>query len=383
MSAAVSVVPCPDYTEISCQKALEQVLAPLGGLAWVKPGMRVVIKANLVAALAPETAATTHPMLLRVLTKQLLAQGAQVVVGDSPGGLYTAPFVEHIYKATGMDQVEAAGAKLNRDFSQAEAVFPEAMVAKQFTYTRYLQDADIIVNFCKLKSHGMMGMSAATKNMFGAIPGTRKPEYHFRYPNARDFARMLVDLNDYFKPALCLTDAVVAMEGNGPTQGNPRFVGALLASRSPHTLDLACAYMLGMARSHVPTLEAALERALIPPRVEDLAVFGDLSALRVPDFQKLEAPSSLLFRGRGDGPLARLQGSFIQKALCAEPRVQASICIGCGKCAAICPAKAIVLQDRLPKIRKSACIHCFCCQEFCPAGAMRVHRTAIARLLSR
>lgn len=31
MSAVVSVVPCSDYTEETCSKALEQVLAPLGG----------------------------------------------------------------------------------------------------------------------------------------------------------------------------------------------------------------------------------------------------------------------------------------------------------------------------------------------------------------
>ena len=36
-------------------------------------------------------------------------------------------------------------------------------------------DADAIINFCKLKTHGMMGMSAATKNLFGTIPGTQNP----------------------------------------------------------------------------------------------------------------------------------------------------------------------------------------------------------------
>ena len=56
-----------------------------------------------------------------------------------------------------------------------------------------------------------------------------KPEYHFRYPNPLDFAGMIVDLNSYFKPRLFLVDGVIAMEGNGPTAGTPRFMGALLS----------------------------------------------------------------------------------------------------------------------------------------------------------
>ena len=42
-------------------------------------------------------------------------------------------------------------------------------VAKDFTYTAWLDQADAIINFCKLKTHGMMGMSAAVKNLFGKI----------------------------------------------------------------------------------------------------------------------------------------------------------------------------------------------------------------------
>lgn len=378
----VSAVPCSAYTPDVCRRALVQVLEPLGGLSWVQPGMRVAIKANLVAGMAPERAVTTHPALLLALTQLLLERGAHVVIGDSPGGLYSAAFVERIYKAAGLYPVEAAGAELNRNFTQAQAVYPQARVARTFQYTQYLAEADAIIDFCKLKSHGMMGMSAAAKNLFGAIPGTLKPEYHFRFPDPRDFARMIVDLDEYFHPVVSIADAVVAMEGNGPTQGTPRSVGALLASPSPHKLDLACAWLIGLERNQVPTLEAALERGLIPPHVSELRIAGELEAFRVPDFQKLETPSSLLFRGRGESTWGKLQGAVIQRLLSARPEASAQ-CIGCGKCAGLCPAKAITMINSRPRIRRSQCIHCFCCQEFCPVGAMQVRRTAIARILNR
>ena len=46
-------------------------------------------------------------------------------------------------------------------------MLPEARKAKKIEYTAWLDNCDGIINFCKLKTHGMMGMSAAVKNLFG------------------------------------------------------------------------------------------------------------------------------------------------------------------------------------------------------------------------
>ena len=77
----------------------------------------------------------THPLLLAALSRLLIARGAEVRVGDSPGGLYNVAFVGRIYAASGMDVVEAAGAALNRDFSQRAAEFPRGRVLRAFQYT--------------------------------------------------------------------------------------------------------------------------------------------------------------------------------------------------------------------------------------------------------
>jgi len=175
LNPIVSIVPCASYDEKVVKPALIRLLEPLGGLDFVKPGMKIVIKPNLVSAMKPEDAATTHPVLLCALAEMLTEKGAAVIIGDSPGGLYNAAFLNRIYSVTGMRETEKYGAKLNQDFRQKEAVFPEAKVLKNFTYTAYLDDADYIINFCKLKTHGMMGMSAAAKNMFGVVPGISNP----------------------------------------------------------------------------------------------------------------------------------------------------------------------------------------------------------------
>ena len=71
------------------------------------------------------------------------------------------------------------------------------------------------------------------------------------------------------------------------------------------------------------------------------------------------------------------------QALTPCPKVKKNECIGCGKCANICPAKAITMQRGKPRIDRKACIHCFCCQEFCPKGAMQVGRNALMRILEK
>lgn len=381
MKPDVVLTPCADYSEDTVSMALECVLAPLGGLDWVKPGMRIAIKANLVSFLKPERAATTHPSLLCALVRMLTERGADVVVGDSPGGLYNAAYVGRVYAATGMKAVEQAGGRLNRNFEEREAQFPEGKVCRSFHYTAWLDEADAIINFCKLKTHGMMAMTCGAKNMFGAIPGTMKPEYHFRYPDPRDFARMIVDLDEYFKPQLTIVDAVECMEGNGPTGGTPRHMGALAAGESPHKVDLLCAGLIGLKREEVPTLEAALERGLIPDSTEKLLISGSVKDFTVFDFQRIITGNSHLFKGDGKHLTGRVTGAVLDKLLSQKPVVKPEKCVGCGLCGNICPGKAITMVDQKPLIDRGKCIRCFCCQEFCPQSAMEVHRTLIARLL--
>lgn len=380
MKPDVVITACPNYDANTVSSALERVLAPVGGLEWVIPGMRIAIKANLVSFLKPEKAATTHPALLCELVRMLAERGADVVVGDSPGGLYTAAFVNRVYTATGVRAVEQVGGRLNDNFEERETEYPEGAVCRKFRYTSWLDDADAVINFCKLKTHGMMAMTCGTKNMFGAIPGTMKPEYHFRYPNPRDFARMIVDLAEYFKPRLTIVDAVECMEGNGPTGGTPRHMGALVAGENPHKVDLLCAELIGLKREEVPTLEAALERGLIPETTQELTVEGNASSFLLTDYKRIVTGNSHLFAGSGK-LTGRLTSSLLGTVLAQRPELKPADCVGCEVCFNICPVKAITMVDKRPKIDRKKCIRCFCCQEFCPQSALVVKRTVIAKIL--
>jgi uncharacterized protein (DUF362 family)/Pyruvate/2-oxoacid:ferredoxin oxidoreductase delta subunit len=373
----VSAAACGDYSRAGVRQALERVLEPIGGLSFVHPGMRVAIKANLVAAREPEKAATTNPVLIAELCRMLAEAGADVVVGDSPGGPYSAAHLKNVYRTCGLSGIPEMGGTLNEDFSENRVFWPEAVAARSFTCTAWLQKADAIINFCKLKTHGMMKMTCAVKNMFGSIPGMTKPEYHMRFPDRDEFADMLIDLNEYFHPVLNLVDAVDCMEGNGPTAGTKRHIGLILAGTSPYAVDEVSAHLIGLEGGEVPTITAARRRGL-SEGFKAVRLSGDgIGPFVTPDFKTDIREIGVDF-GAGRA------GRFLMNAVfAARPQVRARECVGCGVCKKVCPAKAITMRGGKPEIDRSRCIRCFCCQEFCPKGAMKVHHTWIGSVIRR
>ena len=383
MYEPVAVTECRSYLPEVCAPALRRLINQIDGLGFVKPGMKIGIKVNLIAALKPERAATTHFELVCALCDLIREKGATPIVGDSPGGAYNAAALRIVYRATGMSEALQHGGFLNDNFSQKEARFEDAKEAKTFAYTAWLDDVDAIINFAKLKTHGMMGMTAAVKNLFGAVPGSIKPEYHFRFPSEERFAGMLIDLNEYFKPQLNLIDAVIGMEGNGPTAGTPRSIGALIASRSPYCADLLAAKLIGISDAEAPTLRVSKSMGLCPDSVESLEILGDFAPFVIEDYGLIKNRRGLEVLTTPKTAAGRLLAKSLRSLLAPKPVVLKKVCVQCKKCAEVCPAGAITVAPKPAKIDRSKCIRCFCCQEFCPKGAIEVHRPGFARLASR
>lgn len=377
----VVIAACDSY-DADIKSILKNALDNINGLDFIKPGMTVGIKANLVSSMKPEKAATTHPRLISALCDILIEHGvSQVIIGDSPGGLYNSAFLSHVYSSTGMKLLENDKVRLNNDFSTELVSVKDAKVIHSFTCTAWLKKVDAIINFSKLKTHGMMGMSAAVKNLFGTVPGTMKAEYHSLYPNHRNFAEMLVDLNVYWKSELNICDAVIGMEGNGPTAGTPRHIGAILASKSPYMLDFAASKIIGLTPDEAPTLGCSIARGLTPDSIEKIRISGDPNSFYISDFQNIADRKNLDFSDFGKTPFNKKLYKLAGVLTRSKPYTYKKECIGCGKCAELCPRKTIRIVRKKAVIDRKNCIRCFCCQEFCPVGAMKAKRSFIGKLL--
>jgi uncharacterized protein (DUF362 family)/Pyruvate/2-oxoacid:ferredoxin oxidoreductase delta subunit len=374
METRVSVRRCDTYADIG--SALSSCLSDLGGLScYVRPGMTVALKCNLLLPMRPEQGGTTHPALVAALARMIREAGATPVIIDSPGGPYGKAVLRTVYRVSGMHEAaEQTGALLNLDTSVTEIVAPHSRQLPRLQVLKPLIDADLIINLPKLKTHGFMLYTGAVKNMFGTIPGVEKAEYHLRMKEPRDFAGTLVDICEAVRPGLTIMDAVDAMEGNGPSAGTLRHTRMLLASPSPYALDLAAAHMSTLPIDRIYTIAEAVGRGLSPADPGALRWLGDdPGPLRV----KLTLPDS-----QSLGILKRfIRSRTLGRWMQPRPVIDTARCIGCGICAKNCPPKTIQIIEGKASIGYENCIRCFCCQELCPEKAAQIRRSALFKWL--
>ena len=377
---------CPDYGQ--AEEAIRALVEQMGGMGrFVRPGERIVLKANLLRAAPPESAICTHPAVVEAVAKLVKEAGGTPVICDSPGGaLHKEAVLRSLYEKTGMAAAAAAaGAELSMDSSTRTVSLPEGKVLRQAEIITPVAEADGVIDLCKMKTHVLMSMTGAVKNLFGVIPGLSKVGYHATHPDHETFADVLLDLTGYVKPRLSLMDGILAMEGDGPgSSGTPRQAGLLLASANPLALDTAAGAIMNLPRQDNPVLLAAERRGLTPCRMEDVELIGGtVEELRMADYKFPASTKSNLMDFLG--PLARPAERLCKKALSQTPRIDGAKCVGCGICAKSCPGQAIAMTapGKKARISQKACIHCYCCHELCPQKAVELHQSWLGRLLTK
>ena len=217
----------------------------------------------------------------------------------------------------------------------------------------------------KLKTHALTMMTCAVKNMFGLVQGTSKSYMHRHHPSPRSMSRFLVDVYALRPPVLTVVDAVEAMEGEGPANGNRIKAGLLLGSTDGVAIDALCARTLGFKPQEVPMITAAVRRGIGVADTHRITVTGagaeTLSGLKL-------KPSRALFLYRLPEGLFRL-GAFVLRF---RVQIDRKACKRCGYCAEICSRDAISRSgDGAYSIDSSRCILCMCCMESCPYDAVK------------
>jgi len=376
----VSIARCETYDPDLIRDALDDALLPFGGMgAFVNPGMRVLLKVNLLSKATPDRAVTTHPEVVRALIRSVREAGGVPFVGDSPGGPNTATLVSAIHRESGLAAVctdeEVDLALFDDDCCRAPA--PGGELFPTFTLGRAVVEADAIISVPKFKTHGFMQFTGAVKNLFGCIPGLEKAQYHLKVPDRDDFGSMLVDLMLAVRPTLAVMDAIVGMEGEGPAGGTPRQIGALLASPDSVALDVVAASMAGFDPMEVYTNRAAARRRLGPSSVDEVDCSGA-------DWREL-APEGFALPARDlSSKVPRWLSKRARHWTTARPYLErASGCTACGTCETSCPVQAITRPSDTPVFDYHTCIRCYCCQELCPPQVIGLKMPAGARVMTR
>lgn len=355
-----------DYSEARLIPVIRGMLDELPSER-VFPGARVLIKPNLLLAAEPERGIVTHPLIVRTVVEYLLDKGARVQVSDSPA---VGNFAK-ILRTAGYNGALDGLAVVVKPFEASV----EVDIGEPFgrvPLAREAVEADAVINLAKLKTHAQMVLTLGVKNIFGCVVGLRKPEWHMRAGvDRRLFARLLVRIYASVAPVYTLVDGIVGLEGQGPGKGgSPRALGLLVGGADGHAVDKTICILLGVPPDQLPTHVEACELGLFDGQVH---VDGDLRI--IPDFKLPELHSLSM----GPEPVSR----FVRRHMLQKPVIDEKLCVQCGECWRICPAKVMCQTDGKVRIDYERCIRCYCCLEVCPHGAVQAKEPLLGRLRRR
>ena len=365
MSVPVHYVSARSYAGDELQNALhtlfEGLLRDHGSLA----GKKVLLKPNLLFCRHREDPAAVHPDLITAVCRKLFAAGAaSVTLLENPGTQHVGAIIEKMELAETLEQLQVKFA----DFSDyREMKLPSQCCFRQLKIAREFENFDVIVDLAKAKTHAMMTLTLAVKNLFGLIDSADRLSWHLAVGSDFGlFADLLLDLYLTVKPHISIIDGIIGMEGNGPGSGTPVASGFLAGSTDALALDASVAKILGVESKDLILLRRAESRGL-PFDYENK---GDLPS---PAPYKLPDPPGLLNAWGVTLP------PFFKKQLrnWAGTRpvlVRSEECISCGRCAKVCPPASLKMKEtenkKLPVFDLDNCIRCYCCQEHCPQGAI-------------
>jgi len=325
-------------------------------------GRSVLIKPNILGPFEVERHITTHPAVVAAVLAEVRRRGAAtVMVGDNPGMRGYGANTECAQRSGILAATDGAYVNLSEG---ARRIPIDSRFVENVLVSPQVLDVDVLITVPKMKTHLVTIITAAIKNSFGHLVGGQKSELHRRAIGPRKFGEMVVDVYQIRPPDFVVVDAIVAMEGKGPSSDELYDAGLVIAGTNGVEVDTVVATLMGAPPEQIPLLSLAGQRGLGVIDPNELTIVGDLEPLA-----GYKLPTSL-----SGGWLEALAARVLTRVMVSQPVLIKDKCVRCGMCARHCPVDAITL-DPYPVIDKGACISCFCCHEFCKQNAMDVTRT--------
>lgn len=347
---------CDDYGQVAdpLRSIWEQM-----GCAGTVAGKKVLLKANATKGASAEKAVATHPEFTAALVELIREAGGLPYIGDACS-IYG--FTRESLELAGyIDMAKRLGVScVPLDSGRVREVRVNGVRLEKTYLSDYVLDADVIISVPKLKPHDHVGLTGAVKNMFGALPGAVKPYLHYTHSNYEHFLQIVLDVFERVRPQLSFMDGIIAMEGQGPTNGTPKKVGLIGASFDAVALDTVFAEATALPKEDLELLRAAEARGLGTYNLHGIAVEGPpIETVRVPLEPAKGSKSKIGLLGRVKYGIRHFG---VKPQLNLEHREEIA------RLAELCPTNAIELNGK-PRI-KSTCVRCMSCVESCNGDAV-------------
>lgn len=359
--AHITVLKCSDYKveKILCElRKTMDILYP-EGLHFEKSA-KILLKPNLLSPRSPEHAVTTHPLFVEAVVRLFQECGAgNIWIGDSSAGNYPQ---EKLWTETGMTLVAKRTGAVLKSFT--EKTVRRQIAERMLPIPEWCNEVDFVVNLPKLKTHSLTLITCAMKNMFGLISGSAKAVQHVHNQSPLAISEFLVEMYSSLKPDLNLVDAIVAMEGDGPSSGTPRKTGLIIGGKDAVAVDSIASRLYGLKWHSVAMLRIASCRGIGIAESAKIDISGNgvdalfTTNMKKPKFRFLHNLPDIFFY-------------WVFRLLNWHIECDFSKCSACGMCTDICPKNAIKSPEgENLQIDRNKCILCLCCVESCSCDAL-------------
>lgn len=229
---------------------LKEAIDLLGGFKIIDDDF-VVIKPNLCDFRPSWEGSTTDPKIVEAFIK-IIRENAnpRIAIVESDHAIASAD--EEFERMGYKDLAESLGVELiNLSKDKRYNVVLNGHYFETLEVPETLLKATKIVSIAKLKTHAQQKITCNMKNLFGLLPRKSKAKYH-SFMN-----EVLADLNEYYKPTLCIIDGIVGMEGFGPSDGDKKNTGIIIIGTNPINTDSIAAKLMGFNPHSIPNLKYA------------------------------------------------------------------------------------------------------------------------------
>lgn len=272
----VSIVKSPSKpSEEQVYNMVKKSVDLVGGIeSVVKPGQTVALKPNVVTGRVTAPGVTTDKRVVKAMIRLCQEAGAGKVLVVEGAGYFTE--TAKALELSGIkDMAEAMGAEVvDVDLSElVELQVPRPLITEKIRVSKRFMDADVRINLPVMKTHDQLLVTLGVKNMKGVMPKPMKRRFH-----AIGVVKGIIDLNKTVPIDLTVLDAIVAMEGLGPSFGLKVELNTVVASRDVWALDRVASRMMGFEPEELDYLMEAAEHGLYDPADEPEVVGEPLSS---------------------------------------------------------------------------------------------------------
>lgn len=203
-------------------------------------------------------------------TRNIFLVESDLARGHSKGGLYGGGTAEEMFKVNAIDDIAYEFGVKTLSLSSQDQTFNVDPLLEDFGFPKCLLDENkVFISMPLIKTHALTEFTGSLKNQWGCVPRWDRVLLH------KNLNELIVLCNKLIKPDLVIMGGRYAMEGRGPTSGEPRQFPILVGSTKPASADAVAAALIGLDPVQIKHIALASSELLGNADLQQIKIVGE------------------------------------------------------------------------------------------------------------